>query len=100
MFIVVAVFIIPLVFMTGSLAVFAHVGRRDLALVISWMREGTKKAQIAEEEEQQIIARLHSEQNVAEALRLLRQKNEKGDVSLLALVKLIEDASKSRKLYK
>ena len=74
MLIVVAIFIIPLVFMTGSLAVFARVGRRDLALVISWMREGTKKALIAHEEEQQIIARLHSEENVAEALRLLRDR--------------------------
>ena len=77
---------------------FARVGRRDLALVISWMREGTKKALIAHEEEQQIIARLHSEENVAEALRLLRQNDEKGDVSLAALGKLIEDASKSRKV--
>ena len=47
-FVVSISFIIPIIFLTGALAVLARKWRKDLSVLLQWMKNGSKKAARAE----------------------------------------------------
>ena len=91
-FLVVSVrFIIPLLFMSGFLALIARQLRKDLAVCIEWMKSGTRKAAVSDATEARLLEATMCEENMVESFRVLQ--SESGVVTLRQLDSLLRNVA-------
>ena len=88
-FVVSVRFIIPLIFLTGCLALFSRQVRKDVRWCVQLMKVGTQKAALAAAAEHLAVEVSMREENLYEAFRVITTTNGKNTVSLAETTELI-----------
>ncbi len=89
-FVVSISFIIPIIFLTGALAVLARQWRKDLSVLLQWMKNGSKKAARAEAADELMIESTLREEDLEEAFRVVCAGKASNKVSLRDIGPLVK----------